>query len=55
MINIEFLNKDSDVVPEQLPLIILDSKSAVFMTKIGKGTKNNRHIFRRMHFVINGE
>ena len=30
----EFFNKDTDIVPEEDPLIILDSKSAVFMAKI---------------------
>ena len=27
----EFLNKDTDIVPEEDPLITLDSKSSVFM------------------------
>ena len=27
----EFLNNDLDIVPEEAPLIILDSKYAVFM------------------------
>ena len=49
------LNKDPDVVPEQAPLIILDSKSATFVSKNVKDTKHTRHISRIMHFVINGE
>ena len=49
------LNKDPDIVPEEAPLIVLDSKSAIFMAKNGKDTKLNRHIARRMHFVMNGE
>ena len=36
-------------------MIVLDSKSAMFMAKNGKYTKNIRHIARRMHFVRNGE
>ena len=51
----EFLNKDPDIVPEESPLIFLDSKSAVCMAKNGKYTKHTRHISRRMHFVRNGE
>ena len=55
MINNELLNKDPDVVLEQVPLIILDSKSAIYMAKNGKGTKHIRHISIRMHFVRNGK
>ena len=51
----EFLNKDTHVVPEEDPLIILDSKSAVCMTKNGKDIKNTRHIYRGVNFVMNGE
>ena len=51
----EFLNKDPDIVPEEAPLIVLDSKSAMCMAKNGKDTKHTRHIARRMHFVRNGE
>ena len=50
-----FLNKDRDVVPKQAPLIILDSKSDIIMANIVKDTKHTRHIFRRIHFVSNGE
>ena len=55
VLNNEFLNNDTDVVPEQAPLIILDSKSAVCMAKIGKYTKHARHIYRRINFIRNGE
>ena len=55
MLNNNFPNKDPDVVPEQSPLIILDSKSAVCMSKNRKETKQTRHISRIMHFVRNGE
>ena len=51
----EFLNKDPDMVPEEAPLIVLDSKFAMCMAKTGKDTKHTRHISRRIHFVRNGE
>ena len=49
------LNKDPDMVPEEAPLIVLDSKSTMCMAKNCKDTKHTRHIARRMHFVSNGE
>ena len=55
MLNNELLNKDIDVFLEQSPLIILDIKSATYMDKSGKDTKNIRHISRRIHFVTNGK
>ena len=51
----ELLNKDVDIVPEEAPLIVLDSKSDISMYKNGKDTKQIRHIARIMHFVRNGE
>ena len=36
----EFLNKDPDIVPEESPLIVLDSKYDMWMDKNGKDTKN---------------
>ena len=51
----ELLNKDLDIVPEENPLIVLDSKSSMCMYKNGKDTKHTRHIAMRMHFVRNGE
>ena len=51
----EFLNKDTEIVPEEAPLIILDSKSAVCMDNNGKDTKHKRHISRRVNFVRNGK
>ena len=51
----ELLNKDPDIVPEEAPLIFLDSKSSICMAKNGKDTKHTRHIARRMHFLMNGE
>ena len=54
MIIYEFLDKDTDIVPEEDPLIVLDSKSAMCMSNNGKGTKHTRHISRRLNFVRNG-
>ena len=51
----ELLNKDPDIVPEESPLIFLDSKSAICMANNGKDTKHTRHISRIMGFVRNGE
>ena len=51
----ELLNKDPDIVPEEDPFILLDSKSAMCMTNNGKDTKHTRHIARRMNFVSNVE
>ena len=53
VLNNEFLNNDTDVVPEQAPLIILDRKSSVCMANNIKYIKHTRHISRRMHFVRN--
>ena len=46
---------DTDVVPEQAPLIILDKKLAICISKNVKYTKHTRHIYRRMHLARNGE
>ena len=51
----ELLNKDPDMVPEETPFIVLDSKSSMCMAKNYKDTKHTRHIARRMRFVSNGE
>ena len=51
----ELLNKDPDIVPEESPLIVLDSKSAMYMAKNGKNTKHTRHIARIMNVVSYGE
>ena len=51
----EFLKKDTDIVTEEAPLIILDSKSNVRMDKNVKDTKHTRKISRILHFVRNGE
>ena len=51
----ELLNEDPDMVPKEAPLIVLDSKSAMYMAKNGGDTKHTRHIAIRMHFVRNGD
>ena len=50
----ELSNKDPDIFPEEAPLIVLDSKSAMYMANNSKDTKHTRHITRRIHFVRNG-
>ena len=47
----ELLNKDPDIVPEEYPLIVLDSKSDMCMAKNGKDTKHTRNISRRMFLL----
>ena len=51
----ELLNKYTDIILEEAPFIVLDSKSSMYMDKNGKYTKHTRQISRRMHFVRNGE
>ena len=51
----ELLNKDPYIVPEEAPLIILDSNSAACMAKNCKDTKHTSHIARKLNFVINVE
>ena len=51
----ELLNKDPDIVPEEAPMIVLNSKSAMYMAKNGKDTKHTRNISRIMHLLRNGE
>ena len=43
------------MVPREAPLIVLDSKSAMFMAKNCKDTKHTRHIARKINFVRNVE
>ena len=38
----KLLNKDSGIFPEEAPLILLDSKSAIWMDKNGKYNKHKR-------------
>ena len=51
----ELVNNDTDIVPDEAPLIVLDSKSDMCMANNGKDTKHTRDIASRMHFVRNGE
>ena len=51
----EMLSKNPDIFPEEAPLIVLDSKSAMCMSKNVKDTKHTMHIAGRMNFVRNGE
>ena len=51
----ELFNKDTEIVPEEDPIFVLDIKSAMCMDKNGNNTKHTRHISRIMHFVRNVE
>ena len=50
----ELLNEDTDMVPKEAPLIVLDSKYDMCMAKNGKDIKHTRNIARKMHLVRNG-
>ena len=50
----ELLNEDPYIVPEEAPLIVLDSKSAICIANNGKDIKYNRQIARRINLVRNG-
>ena len=47
--------KDTDVVPEEDPLIIFYIKSDVCMSNNGNDTNHTRHISGRVHLMSNGE
>ena len=47
------LNKDTYIVPDAAPIIILDRKYVVCMTNNVKDTKHTSNIARRVHFVRN--
>ena len=51
----ELLNKYPDIVPDEAPLIILDSKYDMCMAKNGKNTKHTRKIIGIMHILRNGD
>ena len=55
MLIYELLNKDPYIVPEEAPLVFLQSKSSMWMANNGEDTRYSRHISRRMYFVRNGE
>ena len=44
------LNKDPYIVPEEAPIIILDSKSDMCMDSNGKDTRCTRHIESIINF-----
>ena len=50
----ELFNMDSDIVPEEAPLIMLDNKSVVCMDKNGEDINHTRCISRRVKFLRNG-
>ena len=45
------MNKDPDIVQEEVPLIVLDSKYDICMAKNGKDIKQTKNISRRMNFA----
>ena len=51
----ELLNKDTEIIPEEAPMIFLYIKSALCMANNVNDTKHTRHVARIMHFVRNGE
>ena len=51
----ELFNKDTYIVSEEAPLIILNGHSAICMANNGKDTKHTNHIVRIIHLVSNGE
>ena len=51
----EFLNKDPDIVLEEASLIVLDSKSTIYISNNGKDTKHTINIARTINFVRNEE
>ena len=51
----ELLNKDIDIVPDEDPLIVLDSNYTMCISKNDNDTKHTRHIARIMDCLMNGE
>ena len=51
----ELLDKDSDIDPEEAPMVVLGINSAMFMDNSGKDTKHTKYIPRRVNFVRNGK
>ena len=50
----DFLNKGPDIVPYEVPLVLLYSKFSMCMANNCKYTKHTRQISRRINFVRNG-
>ena len=55
MLNIDLLNNDPYLVPEQACIIIMGNRSSICMDNNDKDVENTRHIAIIMHFLINGE
>ena len=55
ILNNDFLNKGTYLVPEQAPFITIDRKSDVCMAKNDKDNKHTIHITKIIPFVRNGE
>ena len=51
----ELLDKDPDIVPEEAPLVVLDSRSSMCIAITGKYIKHTRHITRKINLVRNDE
>ena len=51
----KLLKKDPDIVPEEAPVIFLDIKYAMCMSKNSKDNKHTRHIVRKMRCLRNGK
>ena len=51
----ELLNKGTEIFPEEVPLVILDSKSDVSLSNNVKYTNHTRYIARRLNFERNGK
>ena len=49
------MNKDTDIFPEEAPLVVLYIKSSMCMANNGKDTKHTRHTARIIYFVRDGE
>ena len=50
MLILKLFNKDTHIVPEEVPLIVLDSNYTMCMDNNGKDTKQKRNIARIMYF-----
>ena len=51
----ELFNKDTDIVPLEASLIVLDIKSDMCITNNVNYTNHTKHISRGVYFVRNGE
>ena len=51
----ELLNKDTEIIPDEAPMIFLYIKSAFCMANNVNDTKHTRHVARIMNFLRNVE